>query len=163
MQEAVDLLQPLLTDTVDYVKQGALIATALVLMQQPESKVSFHCCCSYAWQSCLSHSTTKHSGKPCDKVLCIQSSATMWMWTTNLLQACLGCGVSAEGHLCQGYCCAQVVEFRKLVDGKIGDKHEEVMSRMGAIMAAGILDAGANPWPPCIACFHFHQILELQI
>ncbi len=33
-------------------------------------------------------------------------------------------------------------EFRKLVDGKIGDKHEEVMSRMGAIMAAGILDAG---------------------
>lgn len=41
MQDAVDLLHPLLTDTVDYVKQGALIATALVLMQQPESKV--HC------------------------------------------------------------------------------------------------------------------------
>ena len=40
MQDAVDLLQPLLTDTVDYVKQGALIATALVLMQQPESKVT---------------------------------------------------------------------------------------------------------------------------
>lgn len=75
MQDAVDLLHPLLTDTVDYVKQGALIATALVLMQQPESKVS---------------------------------------------------------------------GFRKLVDGKIGDKHEEVMSRMGAIMAAGILDAGGR-------------------
>ena len=43
MQEAVDLLQPLLTDSVDYVKQGALIATALVLMQQPESKVNRHC------------------------------------------------------------------------------------------------------------------------
>lgn len=43
MQDAVDLLHPLLTDTVDYVKQGALIATALVLMQQPESKV--HCLC----------------------------------------------------------------------------------------------------------------------
>lgn len=40
MQDAVDLLHPLLTDTVDFVKQGALIATALVLMQQPESKVS---------------------------------------------------------------------------------------------------------------------------
>ena len=39
MQDAVDLLHPLLTDTVDFVKQGALIATALVLMQQPESKV----------------------------------------------------------------------------------------------------------------------------
>lgn len=46
MRDAVDLLHPLLTDTVDYVKQGALIATALVLMQQPESKVqcnSVHC------------------------------------------------------------------------------------------------------------------------
>ncbi len=43
MQDAVDLLQTLLTDTVDYVKQGALIATALVLMQQPESKVSGLC------------------------------------------------------------------------------------------------------------------------
>lgn len=42
MQDAVDLLRPLLTDTVDYVKQGALIATALVLMQQPESKVTLH-------------------------------------------------------------------------------------------------------------------------
>ena len=40
MQDAVDLLHPLLTDTVDFVKQGALIATALVLMQQPESKVA---------------------------------------------------------------------------------------------------------------------------
>ena len=43
----------------------------------------------------------------------------------------------------------QVSDFRKLVDGKIGDKHEEVMSRMGAIMAAGILDAGQQH---CFAC-----------
>ena len=49
MQDAVDLLHPLLTDTVDYVKQGALIATALVLMQQPESKV--HCLHSYSANS----------------------------------------------------------------------------------------------------------------
>lgn len=39
MQEALDLLTPLLSDSVDFVRQGALIATALVLMQQPESKV----------------------------------------------------------------------------------------------------------------------------
>ena len=45
MQDAVDLLHPLLTDTVDYVKQGALIATALVLMQQPESKVPYLTAC----------------------------------------------------------------------------------------------------------------------
>ncbi len=33
------LLEPLMKDAVDFVRQGALIATALVLMQQPESKV----------------------------------------------------------------------------------------------------------------------------
>lgn len=52
MQDAVDLLHPLLTDTVDYVKQGALIATALVLMQQPESKV--HCNLSVSLVMCTS-------------------------------------------------------------------------------------------------------------
>jgi hypothetical protein len=36
---AMDLLSPLLTDAVDFVRQGALIATSLVLMQQPEAKV----------------------------------------------------------------------------------------------------------------------------
>ena len=52
---------------------------------------------------------------------------------------------------CTRFSCvmAQVSDFRKLVDGKIGDKHEEVMSRMGAIMAAGILDAGHQH---CFAC-----------
>lgn len=52
MQDAVDLLQPLLTDTVDYVKQGALIATALVLIQQPESKVHSLSCLSPAAKMC---------------------------------------------------------------------------------------------------------------
>lgn len=49
---------------------------------------------------------------------------------------------------------AQVSDFRKLVDGKIGDKHEEVMSRMGAIMAAGILDAGQR----CFGCMCLQAI-----
>lgn len=40
MRAALDLLAPLLTDAVDFVRQGALIANALVLMQQPESKVA---------------------------------------------------------------------------------------------------------------------------
>ena len=39
MQAALDLLEPLLADSVDFVRQGALIATSLVLMQQAESKV----------------------------------------------------------------------------------------------------------------------------
>merc|ERR1719502_1937043 len=33
LKEALDLLQPMLTDPVDYVRQGALLATSMVLMQ----------------------------------------------------------------------------------------------------------------------------------
>ena len=35
LKEALDLLQPMLSDPVDYVRQGALIATSMVLMQNP--------------------------------------------------------------------------------------------------------------------------------
>ncbi len=46
MRTALDLLSPLLTDAVDFVRQGALISTALILMQQPEAKVGR---CSFAF------------------------------------------------------------------------------------------------------------------
>ena len=39
MEDSQDLLEPLQSDSVDFVRQGALIAAALVLMQQPEAKV----------------------------------------------------------------------------------------------------------------------------
>lgn len=38
----------------------------------------------------------------------------------------------------------QVATFRKKLDKIVQDKHEEVMCRMGAIMATGILDAGGR-------------------
>jgi len=40
LKEAVSLLEPLVTDAVDFVRQGALIAMSLVLVQQPEAKVA---------------------------------------------------------------------------------------------------------------------------
>lgn len=75
IKEAVSLLEPLLTDATDFVRQGALIAMSLVLMQQPEAR----------------------SGS-----------------------------------------------FRKHLDKVINDKHEETMCKMGAILAAGILDGGGR-------------------
>lgn len=39
---------------------------------------------------------------------------------------------------------AQVAGLRKRLQKVVGDKHEEVMCRMGAIMAVGILDAGGR-------------------
>jgi len=40
--------------------------------------------------------------------------------------------------------CWQVAAFRKRLEKTVGDKHEEVMARMGAIMATGLLDAGGR-------------------
>mmetsp|Transcript_45917 Transcript_45917/g.85735 ORF Transcript_45917/g.85735 Transcript_45917/m.85735 type:complete len:1044 (+) Transcript_45917:91-3222(+) len=40
LKEAISLLEPLTSDAVDYVRQGALIAMAMVLVQQTESRVS---------------------------------------------------------------------------------------------------------------------------
>ena len=75
LKEAQNLLQPMLSDPVDVVRQGALIAMALILVQSPES---------------------------------------------------------------------QVASFRKTLEKFIADKTEETMCRMGAILAAGILDAGGR-------------------
>ncbi|KAI7845077.1 hypothetical protein COHA_001442 [Chlorella ohadii] len=75
MREAVALLEPLVKDSVDFVQQGALIALALVLVEQPESRA-----------------------KP----------------------------------------------LREHINRLYGNKASEVMTRMGAIMAAGILDAGGR-------------------
>ncbi|KAF5841250.1 armadillo-type protein [Dunaliella salina] len=75
LKDAVALLEPLLLDGVDFVRQGAYIATALVMVQQPEVRLA---------------------------------------------------------------------SFRKRLDKSIGNKHEEIMAKLGAIMAAGILDAGGR-------------------
>ena len=75
MKEAVALLEPMLTDPVDFVQQGALIATAMVMIEQSE---------------------------------------------TNL------------------------VPFRKRLMGHINDEREVTMTKMGAIMAQGIVDAGGR-------------------
>ena len=44
-------------------------------------------------------------------------------------------------------CYLQVASFRKTVEKKVGDKHEETMARMGAIMALGLVDAGGPSRP----------------
>ncbi|KAF8073149.1 RPN2B [Scenedesmus sp. PABB004] len=75
LREAVSLLEGMLGDSTDFVRQGAAIALALVLVQQPE---------------------------------------------------------------------AVVEPFRNKLAKVTSDKHEEVMARMGAIMAGGILDAGGR-------------------
>uniref|UniRef100_A0A0D6QRD2 26S proteasome non-ATPase regulatory subunit 1 homolog n=1 Tax=Araucaria cunninghamii TaxID=56994 RepID=A0A0D6QRD2_ARACU len=78
MSEAISLLEPLTSDVVDFVRQGALIAMAMVLVQTNEAR------------------------EP------------------------------------------RVGSFRRQLEKIILDKHEDTMSKMGAILASGILDAGGR-------------------
>lgn len=77
-KEAISLLEPMLSDPVNFVRQGALVASALVLIQQ-----------------------------------------------TEVLNP-------------------KVKEFRQLYSKVISDKHEDVISKFGAIIAQGIIDAGGR-------------------
>lgn len=77
-KEAIDLLQPMMEDPVDYVRQGAFMSMAMVLMQISEAR-----------------------------------SPT-------------------------------VKKFREQLNSVITDKHQSVMSKSGAILASGIMDAGGR-------------------
>ncbi|XP_075516337.1 26S proteasome non-ATPase regulatory subunit 1 homolog A-like isoform X1 [Primulina tabacum] len=78
LSEAISLLEPLMSDVVDFVRQGALIAMAMVMVQTSEASDS------------------------------------------------------------------RVGTFRRQLEKIIIDKHEDTMSKMGAILASGILDAGGR-------------------
>ncbi|PIA40152.1 hypothetical protein AQUCO_02500098v1 [Aquilegia coerulea] len=78
LSEAISLLEPLTSDVVDFVRQGALIAMAMVMVQ------------------------TSEAIDP------------------------------------------RVGNFRRQLEKIILDKHEDTMSKMGAILASGILDAGGR-------------------
>ncbi|KAE9607503.1 hypothetical protein Lal_00026978 [Lupinus albus] len=78
LSEAISLLEPLTSDVVDFVRQGALIAMAMVMVQTSEA---------------------------------------------------------SDSH---------VGTFRRQLEKIILDKHEDTMSKMGAILASGILDAGGR-------------------
>ncbi|KAE9613873.1 putative 26S proteasome regulatory complex, non-ATPase subcomplex, Rpn2/Psmd1 subunit [Lupinus albus] len=78
LSEAISLLEPLTSDVVDFVRQGALMAMAMVLVQTSEASDS------------------------------------------------------------------RVGTFRRQLEKIILDKHEDTMSKMGAILASGILDAGGR-------------------
>ncbi|XP_065208959.1 26S proteasome non-ATPase regulatory subunit 1 [Planococcus citri] len=78
LKEAIALLDPLTNDSVNFVRQGALIASAMILIQQTEGL------------------------------------------------------------------CPKVKDFRTLYAKVITDKHEDVMSKFGAILAQGIIDAGGR-------------------
>lgn len=77
--ESISLLEPMLTDISDFVRQGALMGTALIYMQQSD--------------------------------------------------------------LCNG---RKIKAFREKLSALVNDKHQTVLTKMGAILATGIIDAGGR-------------------
>ena len=78
LKEAIGLLEPMVNDPVNYVRQGSLIASAMILVEHNEQT------------------------------------------------------------------CSRMAHFRQLYAKVISDKHEDVMAKMGAILAQGIIDAGGR-------------------
>jgi len=77
-REALALIEPMTNDSVNYVRQGALIASALILIQHTDAT------------------------------------------------------------------CSKAKTFRAMYSKFIGEKHEDVMAKFGAILAQGIIDAGGR-------------------
>ena len=75
---ALAMLTPMVSDAVDFVRQGALVASALVLMQQSEAK------------------------------------------------------------------CPAVKDFREKISALVKNKYPSTLTKIGAILSAGILDAGGR-------------------
>eukprot|EP00887_Chlorella_sp_A99_P004301 scaffold15.g4301.t1 len=88
LREVVALLEPMLGDSTDFVQQGALLAMALVLVEQPEAR--------------------QKVGPD-------------------------GGSVTSPGSV-----------LREKIDKLYGNKGAELLTRMGSIMAAGVLDAGGR-------------------
>lgn len=99
---AIALLEPLCKDKVDFVRQGALMALAMVLQQQ--------------------------NGK---------GRLRVGERDTRPLTACL-C------HPPRTDTCAPAKAMRARLSTIVGEKTQPIMAKMGAILAAGILDAGGR-------------------
>eukprot|EP00913_Durusdinium_trenchii_P007611 g7151.t1 len=96
--EAHNLLQPLMSDPSDFVRQGAIIAMGLLYMQTSPGKTER--------VKVLFPLKKRRVDKQVQLLLC--------------------------------------EEFRDKLQKVIGDKHEDVMTRFGAILAHGIMDAGGR-------------------
>ena len=77
--DSISLLEPMLDDTTDYVRQGALMGTAMIYMQQSDS--------------------------------------------------------------CNG---RKIRSFRERLSSIVSDKHQSILTKMGAILSKGIIDAGGR-------------------
>ncbi|KAL5998534.1 26S proteasome non-ATPase regulatory subunit 1 A [Asimina triloba] len=113
LSEAISLLEPLTSDVVDFVRQGALIAMAMVMVQTTEA---------------------------CDSRVATFRFVSMDYFELFLLKVLLYPHSTCSSGMVSG----GLGIGRRQLEKIVLDKHEDTMSKMGAILASGILDAGGR-------------------
>ncbi|XP_026683629.1 26S proteasome non-ATPase regulatory subunit 1-like [Diaphorina citri] len=162
-EEALALLEPMTNDPVSFVRQGALIASAMILVQQTEAlcpklplssvdRVPEQC---PSFVSPLADSYNPHVRYGAAMALGIACAGTGLKEALALLEPMTNDPVSfvRQGALIASAMilvqqtealCPKVKDFRSLYSKVISDKHEDVLSKFGAILAQGIIDAGGR-------------------
>ncbi|MGH0168076.1 UNVERIFIED_CONTAM: hypothetical protein FKN15_067447 [Acipenser sinensis] len=113
-KEAINLLEPMTNDPVNYVRQGALIASSLIMIQQTEV-------------TCPKEAINLLEPMTNDPVNYVRQGALIASSLIMIQQT--------------EVTCPKVNQFRQLYSKVINDKHDDVMAKFGAILAQGILDA----------------------
>jgi len=107
LKEAVTLLEGMLNDNTDFVRQGASIAMALVLLQQPESVVEpfrkkvRHTGCVFGSQTC----SPRHLDRIAQHACCVYPGAGCVVGFSGVLflsvYACQQCGCCLRLRICR--------------------------------------------------------------
>ena len=137
MQEALGLIEPLLADPTNFVRQSALVASSLILIQQTEAmnpKVGGNLKVPRPYH--MSAMPTPHLPRPLPifpaHTTCLQCPHHIFhAHSTRLPPPFVVCRL------------VQVATFRDKYVKMASDKHEPIITKFGALLAQGIIDAGS--------------------
>ena len=160
LSEAISLLEPLTSDVVDFVRQGALIAMAMVMVQISESSDSrvgtFRYCTHFFRHFMFFLAAACYFIILClFLVMLISDSGCTIIYNFFIYKKILFSSLSPFSPfffllliiIITIIIIIIIIVFlncRRQLEKIILDKHEDTMSKMGAILASGILDAGGR-------------------
>ena len=144
LQDAVALLEPMTQDSAPIVRQGALVALALVMMQQPNGHPKV-CLCQFALVcACESREYL---------CACVQLHSSLCLFIMKSVVHFLQRYVNHMDALARRIVSSpfflpppspQTDSTRRLFQKVASDKHEDLLAKFGAIFSQGIMEAGES-------------------
>ena len=138
LPEALELLEPMTKDAVDFVRQGALVAMAMVLVQHNDASSPV------AAATPVAHgvgSTAPTKAKPSTAATSPSATTTAASATTTPTAPTT---TTAAPAVIPATPTSVVDVLRKKYESIIADKREETMAIFGSVLGQGILDAGGR-------------------